>query len=134
MSRFKVDTSGNLVRENGSFVRTSGAEEIRQGVQERVLLIRSEAKFAQSKGLPHFDGFNEPSIFEKGFDSVLIANMFQREIADVAGIVSVDVLNLTQDDAQRAARKAQISFSATADLDDLLTRTQIDDSVSISPL
>ena len=68
MSQFKLDAdTGDLVRENGSFVRVTGAEEIAQHVRVKLRLIRGECFMDRTLGIRYFSEEQaDGAVFAKG--------------------------------------------------------------------
>lgn len=133
MSLFAIDSSTfELRRETGGFVRITGLEEVRQGCHHRANLIRTEARFAADKGVPHFEGPNgEPALFTKGLPEGIAEQMIHAEISDVAGVVGVDFVRLNQDATAEGLRQAWIDYAARVSLDKLRADVRISETVEL---
>lgn len=124
MSRFKLDpTTHLLVREGGSFVRISGAEEIRQNVEVRLRLFRGEAWLNILLGVPYFE-----QVLIKGADAAALESVFREAILGADGIVSITSLRLTFDPA---ARVLTVDYKALGTLDELADDLVVEDTLEI---
>jgi len=127
VSQFKVDAiTGDLVRENGSFVRVTGREEIAQHSRVRLRLFRFEVPFNLALGL-NYVGI----VLAKGTPVGDIEGEFRVQLLDTPGIVEVDRINLSQTALQRQRREGVIDFVAKTDEDDLAARTPLHDRITI---
>jgi hypothetical protein len=119
---FQVDSTGNLVRANGAFVRISGRDEVQQHIRVRLNLIRGEVPFNLLLGM-NLVG----TILAKGTPTSEVHGEFDRVIRGTPGVVSVEFLQSTLD----ANRHLDVTFGATASLDDLAARGPIHDTVTL---
>jgi hypothetical protein len=124
MSQFAVDPStGELVRENGSFVRIDGLAEVAQHVRVRVRLIRGEVPTDLSKGMRWFG-----LILAKGTPAETVEQEFTDTILGTPGVTSVDEITLLTD---RATRAASLRFEASVSLGDAQTRIPLHDTFTL---
>ncbi len=113
----------DLVREGGSFVRTTGAQEIAQGIKVRLLLFRGEAFLNTLLGVPYFS-----EILIKGIDEASLQGIFREAILGAKGVTELETLTLTYDPVDRSLA---VDFVAFGTLDALAERLKIDETVVI---
>lgn len=96
MSVFQVDAAGALVRENGAFVRTEGLDEIRQGHQVGLLMLRREVPWDLSRGLPWFDdpATGAPGLLSKATPREALAARIRARLASRKGTVDITEFEL----------------------------------------
>ena len=125
MSQFQVDaTTGALVRENGSFVRVGGLEEVAQHVRVRLRLIRGEVPSNLTLGI-RYEGF----LLVKGTAPEAREQELSDTIAGTPGVLTVDEIASILDDA---TRELVVTFASTIALDDARRRIPLHDRFSIS--
>ena len=125
MSQFGIDqTTNDLTRVNGAFVRVSGAEEIRQHVRVRLLLYIGECPLNITLGMEYFAG----GILDKGVSDAVRENEIAEQILGTPGIVSVENVTATLD---KSSRVLTVEWSATGELADLRTRIPLHDRVTV---
>ena len=91
MSQFKLDAdTGDLVRENGSFVRVTGAEEIAQHVRVKLRLIRGECFMDRTLGIRYFSEEQaDGAVFAKGTSLDDIGGEFRFAALDTPGVTAI---------------------------------------------
>ena len=98
MSELKT-ASGDLVLEGNSLVLVTGADEVRQRVEQRLRMIRSEWFLDVTAGLPWFS-----DIFAKGQTRGVIEALIKNEIVRTPGVRELTAFELTIDKFTREAR------------------------------
>lgn len=120
---FKVDSAGNLVRENGRFVRVEGLEAVRQHVQIRLGLWKREVAMDRSRGMNLLGG-----ILTKGTPLAEIEGEISGQILDTPGVVEVTDLS---SDFDATTRRLTVDYRALVSLDDQRERLPLFDQISI---
>lgn len=127
MSQWKVDPeTGARVRENGSFVRVEGEEEIAQHGRIRLRLFRGETPLNLDLGMDYVG-----LILAKGTPEQLIEGEYRSQLLETPGFVEVTRLDLDQTDVQRATREGEIDFDALISVDDLSERIPLHDQFTV---
>lgn len=124
MSAFLLDEiTHDRVRANGQFVRVSGAEEAKQLVKVRSLILLSEVFLNTSAGVDYFG-----LVFVRGTPIALINQEFTEVTQSVPGLVNV-VLTVAFDDtivvAGGDSPQFIVTWSADYDSDDQTQRRRI---------
>lgn len=126
MSQLQINVgTRDLVREGGSFVRTTGASEIRQHVALRLGLFRGECPLAATRGM-RFVGL----IFEKGTSPQLIENECAETILGTPGVATLTDIEVT---APNALRHASVTWAGLTSIDDFNRRAPVHDTVALAP-
>ena len=102
----KIDTTGDLVIENGDVVLVSGLAAIGQHVAMRLRSFKGEWFLDQGAGVPYFQ-----EVLQKGTPPSRIRALIRQTILETEGIASVDELELDYDGATRSLT---VAFKATA--------------------
>lgn len=125
MSVFKVDSTPNnsLVRENGAFVRTSGADEIRQDNQVSVQILRGEYPFNELLGFDWLAslGRTPPEI---------LASRLTGHFNARPGVVEVLELEVVDE----GDRRVSVPYKARISEDNLRQALLVQDVVSVQGL
>lgn len=125
MSQMRVDAStGDLVREGGSFVRVTGLEEVAQHVRVRLRLFAGEVITNLTLGTRYFG-----LIFEPGTPPERVEGEITSVIIGTPGVVSVDDIDLEVDNE---TRRGTVDWDGTASLDDARARIPLHDKFSVS--
>lgn len=126
MSQMQINVgTRDLVREGGTFVRTSGVNEIRQHVALRLGLFRGECPLAAQRGM-RFIGL----IYEKGTPPQLIENECAETILGTPGVATLADIEVT---APNALRHASVTWSGFTSIDDYNRRAPVHDTVALAP-
>lgn len=112
----KIDTTGDLVIENGDLVLVDGLTAIGQHVAMRLRSFKGEWFLDQTTGVPYFQ-----EILQKGTPPSRIRALIRQTILGTEGISSVDELELDYDAATRAL---SVAFKATAENGETLTSVE----------
>ena len=133
MSQTLLDeTTGDLIRENGTSVRVTGKEEIAQHLRVKLRLIQGEIPLDLTKGIRLFSETpGDGAVFAKGTKVEDIGGEYRGEALDTPGIISVDRMDLTQTDEQRAARDLSIEMEGTYSLTDAAERIPFHDKITV---
>lgn len=108
MSAKKIDpVTGDLARDSG-FIRVSGEEEIRQGVDARLQRLQGEDPWNTTTGT-RWLGY----IFKKGTPVGLILNELTRRILTQPGMLTVDSIDAT-DVGGTGSRAIRVDWTGTA--------------------
>lgn len=115
---FAIDeTTGDLLRVGGKFVRVKDAAYLAQKVRSVLRFFLGEWFLdLENVGLPYFQEF-----FVKSPKLALLRSRLQTAILSVQGIVSVDEITLKLG----SDRKLRVDFKATADLGQLQDTVEI---------
>lgn len=125
MSVFKVDTSPNnpLVRESGAFVRTSGADEIRQDNQVSVQILRGEYPFNELLGFDWLSSLGRTP-------REILASRLTGHFNARPGVVEVLELEVVDE----GDRKVSVPYKARISEDNLRQALLVQDVVSVQGL
>ena len=124
MSVFQIDpVTKSFARSGGSFVRISGREEIRQGVDVRFRLFRGEAELDTSLGFPYFE-----DVLGSDHDEAVITAAATDLILGSKGITALDSLLL---DYEPGDRGLAIAYEATGTLGELAEDLKIKSTVEV---
>lgn len=130
MSVFKVDSQGARVRENGAFVRIDGVEEIRQGNQVGLLMVRGEVPTNTRIGLAWFGdpktGAN--ALLGKDTPPEILAAKLRKKIDSRKGVV--EVIDLVLTDSPTIQDAVAVDYTARVSVDNLRQSLLIKDSIS----
>lgn len=123
MSVWEVDPATNrLVRGPNGFERRSGAEEIAQGVDVRLKLLRGEDPWNLETGTRWLE-----LILRKGTPEELIIGELTRRILTQPGMVTVDKI-----DATNTGRSLVVTWSGTASVSTLRALQRIEGRTEIT--
>jgi hypothetical protein len=87
MSDFLLDPdTGDLVFENGDFVRVTGLAEMRQRVEQKLKLVQGSWFFDRTAGVPYYT-----KVFGKNkADSVSMNSVFAQAILTIDGVLKLN--------------------------------------------
>lgn len=128
--------TGDLVRTGGSFRRLeAGPEEIAQYVRVRSRLFRGECFLRTDLGVEYLGG-----ILAKGFTSEEIVGEYRSIVLETPGISAVGNPNdpanpgvrLEQTEAEKVARVARVSYTATYSVENLAERGPLQDTFTVA--
>ena len=105
MSSYKCTPTGDIDFSNGMAMVT-GADEVVQLVQQRLLTIQGEWFLDTDLGLPWFK-----EIYKKGADLTMVEGLLKREILNTPGVDLLDSFTLVID---ATTRSMTVTFSITA--------------------
>lgn len=126
MTMLKLDpTTGKLARENGSFVRIGGVEEIAQHTRFRMRLVQGEVPWNLALGMRYVG-----VILAKGTPAERIEGEFISAATGTPGVLTVD--NLVLEPVDTSLRTARITWSGTISTDDLATRIPFHDTFTLA--
>lgn len=120
MSMFKADDTGELIREGGAFVRTSGVDEIRQDCSISVRVIRGEDPWDLAQGFPWFESLGK-------VPPQILASRLRAYIAARPGVL--DVLSLEVVD--EGNRRVSVPYTARVSTDALRQGVLVEDSLTV---
>lgn len=125
MSQFQVDAStGALVRENGSFVRLGGAEEIAQHIRVRLRLIRGEVQTNTTLGMRYLGFLLDKATAPERKEGEIIDT-----ILGTPGVLSVDTFS---SELNESNRELSVTFDGTGSVDDARRRIPLHDRFTVS--
>ena len=129
MSVFQVDATNELVRAAGSFTRTEGTDEIRQGNQVGVQIVRGEIPTNLGLGFPWFDDprTGTQGLLRKGVPPEVLASRLRKRIEGFKGVVEVLELEVIDD----GDRKVSIPYTARISEDALARALLVTDTVTV---
>ena len=129
MSVFQVDATNELVRAAGSFTRTEGTDEIRQGNQVGVQIVRGEIPTNLGLGFPWFDDprMGTQGLLRKGVPPEVLASRLRKRIEGFKGVVEVLELEVIDD----GDRKVSIPYTARISEDALARALLVTDTVTV---
>ena len=122
MSVKKVDPVTNRLVRGSSFRRSSGADEIAQGVDVRLKKLAGEDPMNLADGTKHLE-----LILLRGTPEALIIGELQRRILSQPGMVTVDEIDATNLDGRLA-----VDWSGTASLSTLRENQRIGGQTEIT--
>jgi len=100
-----LDSSNNLIVENGQFKTVSDGAEVAQHVRCRLLFYKNEWFLNLNAGVPYFE-----EIFIKPVDLANVESIFKATILQTDGVARL--LTFSMDYVGASTRKLTISFSA----------------------
>ena len=119
MSMFKVTDDGELVREGGAFVRTSGADEIRQDCSIAPRVIQGEVPWNLRAGFKWFSllGKTPPEILASSLRSYI------GKLPGVTDVVSLEVV-------PEGNRRVSIPYTARVSTSALARAVLVEDTIT----
>ncbi len=128
MSVFAIDAAtGELIRENGAFVRLNGGEaEILQGCVVAARQLRGEVLLDQDRGIRYLE-----LVFERGVPINLIEAEFADQLSRVPGVLRVSEVTYTPGNARD--RAGLLKIEVIGSVSGLAAAIKLADTFTVRP-